>query len=108
AAGEHAHGLAALWPGAVEARVREGHDDAAALAEREQGRPLVLVVRDAARHRWQQRLAAELLGSRPGAVVVEVGLPGWAPPDGAALVETHGAGRASLAAAAELLSGARP
>ena len=108
AAGEHAHGLAGLWPGAVEARIGDGHADAAALLERDPARQLVVVVRDAARHPWQQRLAAELVGSRPGAVVVEVGLPGWAPPDGAPLVETHGAGRASLAAAVELLTGARP
>ena len=108
AAGEHAHGLAGLWPGAVEARIGDGHVDAAALLERDPTRQLVVVVRDAARHPWQQRLAAELVGSRPGAVVVEVGLPGWAPPDGAPLVETHGAGRASLAAAVELLTGARP
>ena len=108
AAGEHAHGLAALWPGTVGARIGEGHVDASALLKRESARQLVVVVRDAARHPWQQRLAAELVGSRPGAVVVEVGLPSWAPPDGTPLVETHGAGRASLAAAVELLSGVQP
>ena len=65
---------------------------------------LVLVVRDAARHEWQQEVAARLLAANADAVVVETGLPGWRPP-GVALVETFGAGRASLAAAARVLRG---
>ena len=66
------------------------------------GRPLVLVLRDAVRHPWQQQSAASL---RPD-VVVEVGLPGWRPDSPAPYVVTHGAGRASLEAAASLI--ARP
>jgi beta-N-acetylhexosaminidase len=66
---------------------------------------LVIAVRDAARHPWQQRLAEALLAERPDAIVVETGLPGWRPSRPAALVETHGAGRASLGAAARVLAG---
>jgi hypothetical protein len=40
--------------------------------------------------------------------VVEVGVPGWRPPTGVPILETHGAGRASLAAAVELLGSGRP
>ena len=66
---------------------------------------LVIALRDAARHPWQQRLAEELLAERPDAIVVETGLPGWRPSRPTALVETHGAGGASLEAAARLLAG---
>jgi hypothetical protein len=62
----------------------------------------VLVLRDAGRHAWQQELATSL---HPD-VVVEVGLPTWRPSSPAPYVVTHGAGRASLEAAASLL--ARP
>ena len=65
---------------------------------------LVLVVRDAARDPWQQEVAARLLETHTDAVLVETGLPGWRPP-GVPRVETHGAGRASLAAAARALRG---
>ena len=39
------------------------------------GRPLVVVVRDAHRHPWQGEALRHLLGARPDAVVVEMGLP---------------------------------
>jgi beta-N-acetylhexosaminidase len=67
------------------------------------GGRVVLVLRDAGRHAWQQRIAEELLALRPDSILVETGLPGWAPSRPAATVATHGAGRASLDAAAELL-----
>jgi beta-N-acetylhexosaminidase len=63
---------------------------------------LVLVLRDAGRHAWQKELATAL---EPD-VVVELGLPTWRPDSPAPYVVTHGAGRASLEAAASLL--ARP
>jgi hypothetical protein len=40
---------------------------------------------------------------RPDAVLVETGLPGWLPDRATAYVETYGAGRVNLEAAAELL-----
>ena len=66
-------------------------------------RPLILVVRDAARHEWQQR-AAKAFGERPGAVIVETGLPGWLPIGVSGWIETNGAGRVNLEAAAEVLA----
>ncbi|WP_329325131.1 glycoside hydrolase family 3 protein [[Kitasatospora] papulosa] len=69
------------------------------------GRPLVVVVRDAARHRWMTRALEEITRARPDVIVVEMGLPGrcW----GAVSLDTHGASTASGTAVAELLAGAR-
>jgi beta-N-acetylhexosaminidase len=77
--------------------------DAGAVLRSAKARPLVLVLRDAARHSWQQSVASDLIALRPDAVVVETGLPGWLPPGASASVVTHGAGRANLEAAADLL-----
>jgi beta-N-acetylhexosaminidase len=62
-------------------------------------RPLVLVVRDATRHQWQPEVASALAP----AVLVETGLPGWRPDGVSAWIETNGAGRVNLEAAAEVL-----
>lgn len=64
------------------------------------GRPVVLVVRDVARHPWQQALLAQLVPARD--VVVDVGWP-WDPPAGVATVRTRGTAPAQLAAAADVL-----
>ncbi|MER7181726.1 glycoside hydrolase family 3 protein [Streptomyces hyaluromycini] len=69
------------------------------------GRPLVVVVRDAARHAWMAQALAELVAARPDAIVVEMGLPGTVVPS-AAQIFTHGATAASGVAAAEVLAGA--
>ncbi|MEU4208897.1 glycoside hydrolase family 3 protein [Streptomyces sp. NPDC026206] len=68
------------------------------------GRPLVVVVRDAARHAWMADALGRLLGERPDAVVVEMGVPTAATP-GAVHVATYGATRVSGQAAAEFLAG---
>jgi beta-N-acetylhexosaminidase len=83
AAGEHAHRL----DGAIV--VAEG--EAVPAAD-------VYVVRDAHRHAWM-RAAAD----RPGAVVVEVGLPEWRPAQARGFVATYGRSRVSLEAAKEAL-----
>ena len=92
AAGESHHGLGEL-AGLETVRLEEGGtvplDDSA--------RQVVVVLRDAHRHAWQQELVP------PGAVVVETGLPEWRPHEARAFVATHGAGRANRAAAAEVL-----
>jgi beta-N-acetylhexosaminidase len=93
AAGPAHHGLGELL-GAETVRVHEGEpfppvDDP--------GRAVV-VVRDAHRHAWQRELVPA------GVVVVETGVPAWRSPDARGYVVTHGAGRANLAAAAELLA----
>jgi beta-N-acetylhexosaminidase len=93
AAGEAQHGLGELL-GAETVRLREG-DELPPLGSRQ----AVFVVRDAHRHPWQRELVA------PGSVVVETGLPEWRPPNALAFVATHGAGRANLVAAAEVLTG---
>jgi beta-N-acetylhexosaminidase len=66
-------------------------------------RPLVLVLRDGARHEWQQTVATAV-GLRPQAVIVETGLPGWLPSGMSAWIETQGAGRVNLESAAETLT----
>jgi beta-N-acetylhexosaminidase len=70
-------------------------------------RPLVVVVRDAARNKWMGQALADLTGARPDAIVVEMGLPDD-PGTGAVRIFTHGATAASGVAAAEVLAGARP
>jgi beta-N-acetylhexosaminidase len=103
AVGRTAWGLAGLLPGAAECRL--GPDDP--LPPLPADRPLVLVARDATRVGWVGRAVTELLGRRPDAVVVEMGLPG--PPAAArGWVATGGASRASALAAAELLTGRVP
>jgi beta-N-acetylhexosaminidase len=107
AAGPAAHGLGS----AISERRPESHvvswrdrpEDPGAVIRSTKARPLVVVLRDAARHSWQQDVASELVGLRPDAVVVETGLPGWLPDGATASVETYGAGRVNLEAAAELL-----
>ena len=91
AAGESVHGLAQLWPAASGIRLAEtdGPPDVP------DGRPLVLVVRDAARHEWQR----ELVRRHPHALVIETGVPGGVP----AGVDTYGAGRVNLEAVVEAL-----
>ncbi|GAA3716887.1 glycoside hydrolase family 3 protein [Streptomyces tremellae] len=71
------------------------------------GRPLVVVVRDAARHAWMGSALADLTAARPDAIVVEMGLPGAATAPGALHIFTHGATAASGVAAAEVLAGSR-
>jgi beta-N-acetylhexosaminidase len=94
AAGEAHHGLGELL-GAETVRLHEGQS----LPLHDSGRPLVVVLRDAHRHPWQRELVPA------GAVVVETGLPEWRPSSARGYVATHGAGRANLEAAAELLGG---
>ena len=98
AAGVHAHGLADALPGAAAVRL---HAWPAELPD--DPRPLVVVLRDAARHPWQQAAAEALVARRPDAVVVETGLPGRPPRGAAGYVATFGAGAVNLRAAAELL-----
>ncbi|MFJ2768664.1 glycoside hydrolase family 3 protein [Streptomyces sp. NPDC087300] len=100
-----------LRPGTTSVRLTEpelAHTsdvlDSAALAPAT-GRDLVVVVRDAARHRWMTDTLTRLLRSRPDALVVEMGVPAG-DALGAAHLITHGATRVSGIAAAELLAGA--
>jgi beta-N-acetylhexosaminidase len=78
----------------------DGLDEALARADR----PLVLVVRDAARHPWIAAGVERALERRPDAGVVEMGLPGTHRP-GAWHLATYGPSLASARAAVDLLYG---
>ncbi|MEV4089684.1 glycoside hydrolase family 3 protein, partial [Nonomuraea fuscirosea] len=68
------------------------------------GRPLVVVVRDVHRHRWQSEALRHLLSARPDTVVVEMGLPARSDL-GAVHIATYGSARVCGQAAAEALTG---
>jgi hypothetical protein len=97
AAGQAQHGLADVLK-ADSTVVSEGM-----AAPQPDGRPLVIVVRDAHRHAWEREIVEQLLAASPDAVVVEVGIPVWRP-EGAAWIATHGGGRVNFEAAARALS----
>ena len=98
AAGELGHGFAELWPGAVGIRLHGRPNDVRDLLRPTRDRPVVVVARDLARHEWQRAAVADIRVVRPDAVVVETGIP-----DGTAAIDTYGAGRVNLEAAAERL-----
>jgi len=99
AAGEAGYGLADVMDAAEAVVAREGDP----LPE-PNGRPLVVVVRDAHRHEWERAAVEQLLERASQAVVVETGLPLWQP-EGASYIASYGGGRANLEAAASALSG---
>jgi len=76
-----------------------------ALIARGAARPLVLAVRDAHRRPWQGELVGRVLARRPDAVVVGTGTGRDRDLAAGSYLGTWGAGRASLAAAADLLLG---
>jgi beta-N-acetylhexosaminidase len=100
AAGEALHGLADLLDASEEIVLLEGEPLAVPPSD---GRPVVIVVRDAHRHEWERAAAERLLTGTSDVVVVEVGLPIWRP-EGVPWIATHGSGRANLEAAARALS----
>ena len=104
AAGDAQHGLADLLPDARCVQLRAAPDDLDSVLSAHADRRLVVVLRDAARHEWQRATTTAVLARRPDAIVVETGLPGGRPA-GVAWIDSHGAGRANLAAVAEALSG---
>ena len=67
------------------------------------GRQLVVIARDAHRHEWERDAIEALTARTPDAIVIEIGLPTWRPPNAATYVATHGAARVNLEAAAEAL-----
>jgi beta-N-acetylhexosaminidase len=107
AAGPAVHGLgseiSARRSASTVLSLHERPGNPAEVVRSAEGRPLVLVLRDAARHSWQRDAASDLIELRPDAVIVETGLPGWTPSGATAYIETYGAGRVNLEAAADLL-----
>jgi beta-N-acetylhexosaminidase len=102
AAGRFRHGLVDFLPGAVRVPLDSAPDDLEALVGRHPDRRLVLVLRDAARHEWQQATVRAALALRPDAIVVETGFSNGA--QGAGYVISSGAGRANLEAVADALT----
>jgi beta-N-acetylhexosaminidase len=94
-------------PAATTTRVAEGDDRAVASALlAAQGRPLVVVTRDAPRRPAQAAALRTLLTARPDAVLVDMGWPaGEALPPAAARITTYGASPACGEAAATVLLG---
>ena len=93
-----------------DARRPDGADPgvAAGILDAAAGRSLVVVVRDAHRDPAVRSLLGTVLSARPDAVLVEMGLPLWQPPEGTSYLVTYGASRSSAQAAAELLGLVRP
>lgn len=79
-----------------------GLDDRIAAAA---GRALVVIVRDAHQHDWQRELLRRTLAARPDARVVATGTTHDRDLAGSWYLGTRGASRASLLAAANLLTG---
>ena len=98
--------LADRVPGTVQVTVTPDTCDDAGLARvlAHPDRPLILVVRDAARHAWITAGLDRALARRPDAGVVEMGLPGERRP-GAWHLATYGPSLASATAAVTLLLG---
>ncbi|MGX9884456.1 glycoside hydrolase family 3 N-terminal domain-containing protein [Streptomyces sp. NPDC002276] len=94
--------LRAIDPTATGTALTEEPADPAALVDAIGGRaaPLVIATSDAALHPWQARLRDTLVARRPGAILVDTGLP-----EGGTLC-SYGRGRANLRAVAEVLADA--
>jgi beta-N-acetylhexosaminidase len=110
AAGRFGWGLGPWAPRGSVRRVEEnpvdgpaGDTAVAGILAEATGRSLVVVVRDAHRDPDTRFLITTVLGARPDTVLVEMGLPGWQPPEGTSYLATYGASRASAQAAAEVL-----
>lgn len=100
--------LNVLMPGSTAVRLSADDlagvpDPAAPVLAGVGGRALVLVVRDAHRHRWVADALDAVLAVRPDAIVVEMGVPVLIV--GGAHVATYGATRACGQAAAEVIAG---
>jgi beta-N-acetylhexosaminidase len=72
------------------------------------GHPLVVVGRDVVRHAWQREVWESARGSRPNAVLVDLGLPRPADLGAGPYVLVGGAARPNLETAAELLTADTP
>ncbi|MFG1690022.1 glycoside hydrolase family 3 protein [Nonomuraea sp. NPDC049269] len=99
--------LGRLLPGTAVTRLAAGEATGVAierLIAGADGRPLVVVVRDAHRHPWQSEALRHLLSARPDTVVVEMGLPARSDL-GAVHIATYGSARVCGQAAAEVITG---
>ncbi|WP_188194374.1 glycoside hydrolase family 3 protein [Nonomuraea sp. SYSU D8015] len=103
AVGDVPWGVGPWLPDAEIVRVEPAAADAPGLLAKAANRSLIVVVKDAHRHRASQELVSALVAARPDATVIEMGLPVWRPAS-AAYIATYGAARANAQAAVELLT----
>jgi beta-N-acetylhexosaminidase len=96
--------LARHWPRTTGWRATEPPGDPAGTADVPDDRPLVIGVRDAHRHGWVRATLDAMLGRRPDATVVEMGLPQGEAPVCAAYLTTYDAGAAGSMAVADALT----
>lgn len=95
--------LAGLLPGTTRGVLGECTDAALdAVLAAAAGRPLVLAVRSAGRHRWMRDALERLLRARPDGIVADMGLP-WPTPTAAVHLAAYGASRVCARAVAEAL-----
>jgi beta-N-acetylhexosaminidase len=103
AAGEAEHSLgsviASRLAGAESIVLDESNAEAARVQGMRSGRPVVVVLRDAHRHRWMR----DLTDSLAPAIAVETGIALWRPAHAGGYVVTHGGSRASYEAVADVL-----
>jgi beta-N-acetylhexosaminidase len=103
AAGEAEHSLGSVLESRLDGAEAVVLDESTAAPDRVEGvrggRPLVVVVRDAHRHRWMRDLTDTLAP----AIAVETGIALWRPARVGGYVVTHGGSRASYEAVAEVL-----
>ena len=99
-----AAGVVPWHPGPLLAAARPGTTVHGGVPALDAGRPLVVVVRDLHRHADLAREVCALVGARPDAIVVEMGVP-VLDPGGRAWVCSSGASAASAAAVARVLLG---
>jgi len=104
AAGEAEHSLGSVLaerlPRTEEIVLDESTAEPARVEGRRGGRPLVVVLHDAHRHAWMRDLTDDLAP----AVAVETGVPLWRPGRAGGYVVTHGGGRVSYEAVADVLA----
>ncbi|MBF8188918.1 glycoside hydrolase family 3 protein [Nonomuraea sp. K274] len=103
AVGDVPWGVGPWLPDAEIVRVEPAAADVRALLAKAANRSLVVVVKDAHRHRASRELVSALVATRPDTTVIEMGLPVWRP-GSAAYIATYGAARANAQAAIELLT----
>lgn len=99
--------VAHRWPGTRTTKVSNESELLDAATSADSG-PLWVSARDPHRHAWMAPALATLLATRPDAVVIDTGWPGWTAPEGTTHVVTHGAARVTAESAVELLAGSHP
>ena len=96
--------VAGRWPATRTTRVSTERELLDSVPPSSSERPLWVCVRDPHRHDWMVPALTALLSTRPDAVVIETGWPGWTAPEGTTHVVTHGAARVTAEHVVQLLA----